>query len=89
MSPIVADQIDFASFISAKYFVTYEGSGQTKTLLLSVRKAGIEVESIVTNKHGDPLDVAIDAVKTGANMEIIVTNQNAFAVKLIMARAKI
>lgn len=87
--PFVADQISFAEFISAKYFVTYEGNGLSKTLLLSVRKAGLDVESIVTNKHGDPMDVGLDAVYSTGNMEIKVTNNTGHAIKLIMARAKI
>jgi len=88
---LVVDLVPFGRFNGLEYKLRYfsANSMAIKLLNLSVQKTEIDVEHMVNSISGNPLNVRTDVIKNGLNVELQVTNNEAFPVSMVLVRTKI
>ena len=86
----IVDSIPVAKFSRAEYVVSYKNAinDKKKSLKLSAEIQGSEVFDSVYARLGD-LDVGINTLITGSNMELKVTNNELFLIDVKFARLRL
>lgn len=84
----VVDTVALSGFISIKYIGTFynESQNASKALELTVVREGSSLKDSVYSKVSQ-LDVAVDAVVSGSNLNLSVTNNESFPVQVDLIKA--
>lgn len=85
----VADTTLFTNFTCIDYAVCMQrasGGTEARTLNVKVRKNNTDVEDQVFGIEGDSLDVDVDVIVNGSNLELKFDNSEAFDVNLIFTK---
>lgn len=88
-SDTLIDEIPLNLFKSIQYFINLSGNTKIKSLNLAATKTDTDVINQVYGISGDPLSIEIDTFVNGSNSELRVVNNEAFALDLILTRAKL
>lgn len=82
------DTIPMSKFNRLEYGLQYNENGgpKTKAVKISVVKDDILVNDQVFAKHGNGIDVEINAIVTGTNFHLQVINNESFDIDLSFAR---
>ena len=87
-STTVLDSLPLSSFVCAYYHLCFKEQGgvKTKTLKIDIRKVDTDVEDQVYARNGDSINIAVNAVTVGANMELQIVNNEAFGIDASFAK---
>ncbi len=83
------DILDTSTFVSADYTIVLFNRTQnkSKSLKMTVRTLGVTSKNQVFNRSGDPINIAIDTVLSGLNMEVRIINNESYDLDCIVIRA--
>lgn len=84
----VADTVALVNFVQLDYFLTFKDSvsSKVKTLKLLVLKDDSSIKDQISQIAGSPLDLDIEAVINGSDMELQITNNELSVVNLQVTR---
>lgn len=88
VSTTTLDSRPLSSLVCAYYQVCMkeQGGSRTKTLKIDIRKVDTDVEDQVYAKNGDVMNIAINAVTVGTNIELQIQNNESYGVDVSFAR---
>ena len=87
-SPIIVDQLAVGIFNTAEYTIniTNSTSNLTRTMKMLVHNQNGIISDTVYGRIGQGLNIAVSAVNTAGNMQLIVTNNEVNAIDVKVAR---
>jgi hypothetical protein len=84
----VADAILNSEFRAVEYKVSFHGNNKTKSLVIKINKLQATIIDEVYSKSGDIINVAVNAVLNGSSTELVIINNEAYNLDVILLRAK-
>jgi hypothetical protein len=83
------DILETSTFISADYTIVLFNriQNKSKSLKMIARTLGSTAHNQVFGRSGDPINVAIDTVLVGLNMEVQIINNESYDLDCIIVRA--
>jgi hypothetical protein len=89
LTTIAADSISLPSFFSATYLLSFNNASKNKSFTLKINKRESGLRSQVFSKSGDVLNIVVEAIENGGNMELRISNNESFQINYTLARAKV
>lgn len=85
---LVADSVFNSEFRAVEYKVSFNGDNKTKSLVIKINKLQATVIDEVYARSGDIINVTINAVLNGSSTELVIVNNEAYNLDVILLRAK-
>jgi len=89
LTTIAADSLSLSNFFSATYLLSFNNASKNKSFTLKINKGQNGLRSQVFAKSGTGLNITVEAIENGGQMEISITNNESFTINYTLARAKI
>jgi len=87
----VIEEVPLVSFKTVKYFVHFSNLANniTKGMEVTVKKSGASVKSVVSNRIGIGIDLAVNPIVNGVNLDMSIINNEAFDIQMSFAKLTI